>query len=108
MYSGDTKECQTFLKYAQVAKLFICEATLQDGMEEDAAMKHHMTTSQALGIAKRFGIWRTILTHFSPRYQKKGEILPSMQDVKALVAYDHTRVSMSHLEWAYQITPLYD
>ena len=31
-----------------------------------------------------------------------------MTDVKAIVAFDHTRVSWSQLEWAYKITPLFD
>ena len=54
------------------------------------------------------GTYRTILTHFSPRYQKVAEITPAMTDAKAIVAFDHTRVSWSQLEWAYKITPIFD
>ena len=31
-----------------------------------------------------------------------------MTDVKAIVAFDHTRVSWSQLEWAYKFTPLFE
>lgn len=73
----------------------IHEATLQDGMEEDAARKMHTTTGQALQIGLDSSVWRTILTHFSPRYQKVAEITPLMATANAIVAFDHTRVSLS-------------
>ena len=31
-----------------------------------------------------------------------------MAEAKAIVAFDHTRVSWSQLEWAYKITPLFE
>ena len=31
-----------------------------------------------------------------------------MTVAKAIVAFDHTRVSMSQLEWAYKITPIFE
>ena len=68
LYSGDTVPCNNLRNYAQTAKLLIHEATLQDGMEEDAMRKMHTTTGQALRIGIEQGVWRTILTHFSPRY----------------------------------------
>ena len=48
LYSGDTVPCQNLKNYAQTVRLLIHEATLQDGMEEDAARKMHTTTGQAL------------------------------------------------------------
>ena len=77
-------------------------------MEEDAGRKMHTTTGQALEIGIQSGVYRTILTHFSPRYQKVAEITPLMVEAKAIVAFDHTRVSWSQLEWAYKITPLFE
>lgn len=44
LYSGDTLPCQNLKNYAQTARVLIHEATLQDGMEEDAAKKMHTTT----------------------------------------------------------------
>ena len=50
IYSGDTLPCQNFINYGQGVKVMIHEATLEDGMEEDAVMKKHSTTSQAIKI----------------------------------------------------------
>ena len=44
LYSGDTIPCNTLWNYAQTARVLIHEATLQVGMEEDAARKMHTTT----------------------------------------------------------------
>lgn len=74
IYSGDTLPCQNFKNYAMGCKLLIHEATFESGMDDDAKMKKHTTTAQALGLAKEVGAWRTILTHFSPRYSKVSEI----------------------------------
>ena len=56
------------INYGKDARVLIHEATLQDGMEEDAFLKKHATSSQAMEIGKQINAWRTILTHFSPRY----------------------------------------
>ena len=44
LYSGDTRPCMNLRNYCQTARVLIHEATLQDGMEEDAARKMHATT----------------------------------------------------------------
>lgn len=44
LYSGDTIPCTNLRNYAKTARVLIHEATLQDGMEEDAAKKMHTTT----------------------------------------------------------------
>jgi len=62
--------CEKLVKAGQGATLLLHEATLEDGMEEDAASKQHSTTSQAIQIAHRMGAARTILTHFSQRYPR--------------------------------------
>ena len=51
-----------------------------------------------------------ILTHFSPRYQKVAEITAKMLEPNStsFIAFDHTRISWSQLEWAPQILPLYN
>lgn len=45
LFSGDTVPVNNLRNYAQTARVMIHEATLQDGMEEDAARKMHSTTS---------------------------------------------------------------
>ena len=76
----------------------IHEATLGEGMEEDAHKKKHATTRQAIDLVQKVKPWRTILTHFSCRYEKLAEILPEHQTHQVLVAFDHLRLSLSQLE----------
>lgn len=58
-YSGDSKPNQNYLNYANGVTLLIHEATLEDGLEEDAESKNHTTTGQAIGIGQKVGAWRT-------------------------------------------------
>ena len=58
-YSGDTKPNQNHQNYIQGVTLLIHEATLEDGMEEDALKKNHTTTGQAISIGQKAGTWRT-------------------------------------------------
>ena len=67
-YSGDTRPCQNVLNYCQQIKLLIHEATLDDTLAEDAYLKRHTTFGQAIDLGVKCGAWRTVLTHFSPRY----------------------------------------
>jgi ribonuclease Z len=107
VYSGDTLPCQNLINYAANCKVLIHEATFEDGLEQDALFKKHTTTGQAIEVGRKVKAWRTILTHFSPRYQKIAEISQKHLDNKCLVAFDHMRIRLSHLEWAYHITELY-
>lgn len=68
LYSGDTLPVQTMLNYGQDVDLLIHEATLEDALEEDAKKKKHTTTGQAILQGEKMRAWRTVLTHFSPRY----------------------------------------
>ena len=77
-------------------------------MEREAVTKKHTTTSQATNIAQLSNAWRTIVTHFSTRYNKTGEITQQHHKTKTLVAFDHMRLSMSELEWAYEVQKVYE
>lgn len=107
IYSGDTLPCQNLVNYAMECKVFIHEATFDDSLEADAAAKKHTTTGQAIAMGKAVNAWRIILTHFSPRYSKIAECMEQHLENKALIAFDHLRVSMKNLEWAYNICDLY-
>jgi ribonuclease Z len=95
VYSGDTLPCQNLINYASQCKVLIHEATHEDMLENDAFAKKHTTMSQAIDIGIKANAWRTILTHFSPRYNKVAELEKSHIEKKALIAFDHMRVSFS-------------
>jgi ribonuclease Z len=80
---------------------------LSDGMEKEALAKNHTTTGQAVEIGVKCKVWRTILTHFSPRFAKVSDITEATIANKVLVTFDHMRVGISQLEWAYRATELY-
>ena len=80
----------------------IHEATLAAGMEEDARMKKHTTTAEAINLVKKIKPWRTVFTHFSCRYMKIAEVLPDHTEHKVLIAFDHLRFKLSHLDFAYK------
>lgn len=106
IYSGDTTPCQNFINYAQGSTIMIHEATLGSGLEEDALFKKHTTTQQAMELVKQVQPWRAIFTHFSCRYMKLAEILPEHHEFKVLIAFDHLRLSLSQLDWAYKYLPV--
>jgi ribonuclease Z len=80
----------------------IHEATLGAGLEEEALQKKHTTTLQAMQLIDQIKPWRAILTHFSCRYMKLAEILPEHHEKQVLIAFDHMRLKLSHLEFAYK------
>ena len=55
------------------------QATFEDELIGEAKAKRHSTTGEAVGVGKRAGAYRTILTHFSQRYAKLPVIDDSFQ-----------------------------
>ena len=70
VFSGDTRPCSALVEAGMNATLLIHEATLDDNYQEEAKIKRHCTTSEALDIARRMQAKNVLLTHFSQRYPK--------------------------------------
>ncbi|XP_058791636.1 ribonuclease Z, mitochondrial [Phymastichus coffea] len=97
-YSGDTIPCDSFVKLAKNSFLLIHEATMEDGLETDAAQKHHSTISQAVNVGVKSNAEFTILTHFSQRYSKMPLLPKQGTDLSRVgIAYDFMKVKMSEL-----------
>ncbi len=64
----DTRPCPTAEELARGADLLVCEATFLGGEAREAFDYHHMTAAQAAELARRVGVRRLALTHFSQRY----------------------------------------
>lgn len=79
-YSGDCRPSKTFARIGKDSTVLLHEATFDDEMGEDAKIKKHSTTSEAIGVGVAMGARRILLTHFSQRYQK----LPVMSKIKGL------------------------
>ncbi|KAG7325994.1 hypothetical protein KOW79_010919 [Hemibagrus wyckioides] len=91
VFSGDTMPCDTLAQMGKNATLLIHEATLEDGMEEEAMEKRHSTTSQAIGTGMSMNAEFIMLNHFSQRYAKIP-LFSSDFNQRVGVAFDHMRI----------------
>ncbi|XP_003791125.1 zinc phosphodiesterase ELAC protein 2 [Otolemur garnettii] len=91
VYSGDTMPCEALVQMGKDATLLIHEATLEDGLEEEAVEKTHSTTSQAIGVGMRMNAEFIMLNHFSQRYAKVPLFSPEFNE-KVGIAFDHMKV----------------
>uniref|UniRef100_A0A4W3HLF8 Zinc phosphodiesterase ELAC protein 2 n=1 Tax=Callorhinchus milii TaxID=7868 RepID=A0A4W3HLF8_CALMI len=91
VYSGDTMPCPALVLMGQNADLLIHEATLEDGLEEEAVEKTHSTTSQAISVGMKMNAKFIMLNHFSQRYAKIPLFSADFNE-KVGIAFDHMRV----------------
>ncbi|XP_004416668.1 PREDICTED: zinc phosphodiesterase ELAC protein 2 isoform X3 [Odobenus rosmarus divergens] len=103
VYSGDTMPCEALVQMGKDATLLIHEATLEDGLEEEAVEKTHSTTSQAIGVGVRMNAGFTMLNHFSQRYAKVPLFSPDFNE-KVGIAFDHMKVSFGDLPTVPKLT----
>ncbi|XP_072531225.1 zinc phosphodiesterase ELAC protein 2 [Salminus brasiliensis] len=93
VFSGDTMPCEALVQMGKNATLLIHEATLEDGMEEQAIEKRHSTTSQAIDVGMKMNAEFTMLNHFSQRYAK----IPLFSDrfnQRVGISFDHMRIRL--------------
>ncbi|XP_043570410.1 zinc phosphodiesterase ELAC protein 2 [Chiloscyllium plagiosum] len=91
VYSGDTMPCSALVQTGLNADLLIHEATLEDGLEEEAVEKTHSTTSQAINVGMQMKAKFIMLNHFSQRYAKIPLFSADFNE-KVGIAFDHMRV----------------
>ncbi|XP_043091156.1 zinc phosphodiesterase ELAC protein 2 isoform X3 [Puntigrus tetrazona] len=91
VFSGDTMPCDAVVNMGKNATLLIHEATLEDGMEEEALDKRHSTTSQAIGIGMKMNAEFIVLNHFSQRYAKIPLFSEDFNS-KVGISFDHMRI----------------
>ncbi|XP_062872490.1 zinc phosphodiesterase ELAC protein 2 [Trichomycterus rosablanca] len=91
VFSGDTMPCDALIQMGKNATLLIHEATLEDGMEEEAMEKRHSTTSQAIDIGMNMNAEFIMLNHFSQRYAKIP-LFSSDFNQRVGIAFDHMRI----------------
>uniref|UniRef100_A0A670JXE3 Zinc phosphodiesterase ELAC protein 2 n=1 Tax=Podarcis muralis TaxID=64176 RepID=A0A670JXE3_PODMU len=91
VYSGDTMPCDALVEMGKNASLLIHEATLEDGLEEEAIEKTHSTTSQAIGVGMKMNADFIMLNHFSQRYAKIPLFSEDFSE-KVGIAFDHMQV----------------
>ena len=81
-FSGDTALCDGLVRAAEGADLLICEATYgEDGQAELAAEHGHMNFAQAAEAARRAGVRRLWLTHYSQMIDDPAQYLPNAASI---------------------------
>uniref|UniRef100_A0A8C9VTF9 Zinc phosphodiesterase ELAC protein 2 n=1 Tax=Scleropages formosus TaxID=113540 RepID=A0A8C9VTF9_SCLFO len=90
VFSGDTVPCEALVQMGKNATLLIHEATLEDGMEEEAKQKRHSTISQAIDIGMKMNAKFIMLNHFSQRYPKIPLISADSGD-RVGISFDHMK-----------------
>jgi ribonuclease BN (tRNA processing enzyme) len=65
-YSGDTSPCESLLRLAAGADLFLCEASYLDGVANPPDI--HLTGGEAGEAATKAGVGRLLLTHLVPAW----------------------------------------
>jgi ribonuclease Z len=73
VYSKENIE--KIISLAEGADIFYCEATFLEEDIERAREKYHLTARQAGELARRSGVKRLEIFHFSPRYNYREELL---------------------------------
>jgi ribonuclease Z len=95
---GDTRPCGNTLKLAAGADVLVHEATFAAGQEEKAFDYGHSTTLQAAAEAKKAGVGRLVMTHFSSRFRLEDlpELEREAQSVfpESVAAYDLYQLSV--------------
>lgn len=79
--SGDTLPCEEIEKLAKGADLLIHESTFGSDRTDEAHEYYHTTAAQAAQIAKKAGVKKLVLIHFSPRYKNVKPLLEEAKKV---------------------------
>lgn len=95
-YSGDTMPCYELVELGKYSDVLIHEATMEDELVDEARVKQHSTTSQAIDIGRKMEAKFTLLTHFSQRYAKIPLINENFSS-NVGIAFDNMQVYLHEL-----------
>ncbi|MCD6398732.1 MAG: ribonuclease Z [Candidatus Aenigmarchaeota archaeon] len=94
VYSGDTAPCENILKISKDSDLLIHDSTFIEGPDDKKYLsRNHTNVKRAAEIAKKAGVKKLILTHFSRRYKNLDGILK-----KAKKTFPNTELSRDFKE----------
>jgi len=98
VYSGDAMPTPALSVVGKDCDVLIHEATMDDQLLDEALIKRHSTTSQAMEMARSMNAKYTVLTHFSQRYAKIPVINPGLFEANQVgCAMDNMMVRRRHL-----------
>ncbi|MBC6490084.1 ribonuclease Z [Flavihumibacter stibioxidans] len=80
-YSADTCYDESIIEHVRGANLLYHETTYLKDLEDRAAKRFHCTTHQAATIAKKAGVGRLLIGHFSSKYEKLNQFEEEAKEV---------------------------
>ncbi|EDR41096.1 beta-lactamase family protein [Dictyostelium discoideum AX4] len=105
-FSGDTRPCQLLEKAGADSDLLIHESTFANDEKDQAYLKRHSTLDETLNVSYNMRARKTIVTHFSQRYQ--NTIRCGFGKVPYGVAYDLIRFSPYQADLLYNVKDILD
>ncbi|MBP7556571.1 MAG: ribonuclease Z [Chitinophagaceae bacterium] len=93
-FCADTRYNEEMIPYIRGADMIYHEATYLDNLSDRAHVRFHSTSKQAAAIAKKAGVGRLLLGHFSSKYdtleefeQEAREVFPASELALEGVSY---------------------
>lgn len=80
-YCADTAYCEAIIPHIRGVDMLYHEATYLEELAEQAKARHHATAKQAATIARKAGVGKLILGHYSSRYRKLSPFLEEARPV---------------------------
>jgi len=80
-YSGDTRPSAGLARFFAGCDLLIFDSTFRAGDREKAVARRHSTSEEAAELAKKAGVRRLALTHFSARYTSVSSLVREARKV---------------------------
>lgn len=80
-YSGDTRPSAPLVRFFKGSDLLIFDSTFRAADLEKAVERKHSTCLEAAAVAKRAGVRRLALTHFSARYTSAAPLVAEARKV---------------------------
>lgn len=94
VYAGDMGPSDAVVALANDADLLILEATLASGADDDV-QRGHLSTEEAIDIARRSGARRTLLVHYPSERRARIQALCDETDGLVVAAVPGTTVELS-------------
>lgn len=97
-YSGDTRPSQALARFFSGCDLLIFDSTFRGSDRDKALERKHSTSVEAALLAKKAGVRRLALTHFSARYTSTASLVREARKVfpNTLAAADGLTVEVDY------------
>ncbi len=80
-YCSDTKYHESIIPYIKNVDLLYHESTFGNDMKDRAALTFHSTAEEAATIAKKAGVKKLLLGHYSTRYKDPTPLLDEAREI---------------------------